>query len=187
MSPLPLGALEYRAKNNYWIPQTYYYQMGGVFLAQSDGNITWKLPPEISFSNDPARNLVTVNINALTLDNSSSGMVGGNSPVQVKTTLNSITPFPFATVAQGTGNTKWIRIAVNTTDDKARDMWTNYFAYTAKTAGIFPYTNVSSTATESYILINGPDADPDGAYDINVIASNATYVPSVHGVGGILQ
>ncbi|MDD4485065.1 MAG: hypothetical protein PHD55_11965, partial [Methanoregula sp.] len=127
------------------------------------------------------------NINALTLDNSSSGMVGGNSPVQVKTTLDSITPLPFATVAQGTGNTKWIRITVSTSDDKAREMWTNYFTYTAKAAGIFPYSNVSSTATESYIEIDGPDANRNGAYDINVIASNATYVPSVHGVGGILQ
>jgi len=184
---ITMGSLEYRAKNNYWIPQMYYYQTGGVFLEQNDGNITWKLPPEISFSNDPSHTIVTVNINALILDNSSSGMVGGNSPVQVKTTLDSITPLPFATVTQGTGNTKWIRIAVNTNDDKARDMWTNYFAYTAKAAGIFPYSNVSSTATESYIVINGPDADPNGAFDINVIASNATYVPSVHGVGGILQ
>jgi hypothetical protein len=186
MSPLTLGALEYRAKNNYWIPQTYYYQMGGVFLSQSDGNITWKLPPEISFSNDSAHKIVTVNINALTLDNSSSGMVGGNSPVQVKTTLNSITSLPFATVAQGTGNTKWIRIGVTTTDDKSREMWRTYFNYTAMAAGI-PNTQVGTTSTESYIIINGPDTDQNGAYDINVIASNATYMPSVHGVGGILQ
>ena len=185
-SPISLGSLEYRAKNNYWIPQTYYYQMGGVFLAQSDGNITWKLPPEISFSNDSAHKIVTVNINALTLDNRSSGMVGGNSPVQVKTTLNSITPLPFATVAQGTGNTRWIRIGVNTTDDKAREMWKNYFNYTAMAAGI-PNTQVGISSTESYIVINGPDTDPNGAYDINVIASNATYMPSVQGIGGIVQ
>jgi len=185
MPPLVLGSLEYRAKNNYWIPQTYYYQTGGVFLAQNDGNITWKLPPEISFSNDPSHNLVIVNINALALDNSSSGMVGGNSPVQVKTTLNSITQLPFAAVAQG-GNTKWIRIGVNTTDDRAREMWKSYFNYTATAAGI-PNTEVGNTTTESYILIKGPDTDPNGAYDINVIASNATYMPSVHGVGGIIQ
>jgi len=186
MSPLALGSLEYRAKNNYWIPQTYYYQMGGVFLEQSDGNITWKLPPEISFSNDPAHNLVNVNINALTLNSSSAGMVGGNSPVQIKTTLNSITPLPYATVAQGTGNTKWIRIAVNTTDDKAREMWKTYFNYTATAAGI-PNTEVGTSGLESYIVIKGADTDPNGVYDINVIASNATYVPSVQGVGGIVQ
>jgi len=48
-TPIPLGAIEYRAQNNYWIPQTFYYQMGGVFLQQGDGNTTYKLPPEITF------------------------------------------------------------------------------------------------------------------------------------------
>jgi hypothetical protein len=66
---IPLGAIEYRAQNNYWIPQTYYYQMGGVFLKQIDGNITYKLPPEITLSyddnDDVDKKIVTVNINAL--------------------------------------------------------------------------------------------------------------------------
>ena len=39
--PINLGALEYRAQNNYWIPQNYYYQMGGVFLLQSEGNVSY--------------------------------------------------------------------------------------------------------------------------------------------------
>lgn len=34
---IPMGALAYQSQNNYWIQQTYYYQMGGVFLNQSDG------------------------------------------------------------------------------------------------------------------------------------------------------
>jgi len=185
MPPLALGALEYRTKNNYWIPQTYYYQMGGVFLAQNDGNITWKLPPEISFSNNMTTNIVTVNINALTLDDSSTGIVGGNSAIQVRTTLNSITPLPFAPVALGRANTKWIRIGVKTSDDQARAMWKNYFTETAMVAGI-PNTIVGNTTTESYIIINGIDGS-NGIYDINVIASNGIYSPSVHGVGGILQ
>jgi hypothetical protein len=181
---IPLGSLEYRARNNYWIPQTYYYQMGGVFLAQNDGNITWKLPPEISFTNETKSNIVTVNINAITFVNGSTGMVGGNSPVQIETKLNSIIPLPFATVASGSGNTKWIRIGVSTSDDKARAMWYNYF--TEKAAGI-PNIIIGNTTTESYIIINGTDPAPNGFYDINVIASNATYSPSVHGVGGTVQ
>jgi hypothetical protein len=184
--PIQLGALEYRAQNNYWIPQKYYYQAGGVFLTQSDGNTTWKLPPEISFSNDTINNIVTVNINALTLDNRSTGIVGGNSAVQIRTTLNSVTPLPFAPVVAGGANTKWIRIGVNTSDDQARAMWKNYFTETAMVAGI-PNTIIGNTTTESYIIINGTDLSPNGIYDINVIASNATYNPSVHGVGGILQ
>ncbi|MCX6689332.1 MAG: hypothetical protein NTZ39_06555, partial [Methanoregula sp.] len=89
ITPIPLGALEYRAQNNYWISQDYYYQLGGIFIAQDDGNSTYKLPPEITFSNDTAKNIVTVNINALVFDPNSHGIVGGNSPVQIKTTLMS--------------------------------------------------------------------------------------------------
>jgi hypothetical protein len=186
--PLPLGSLEYRAQNNYWIPQTYYYQMGGVFLAQNDGNITYKLPPEISFdyANDPVitKKIVTVSINALTFDQNNRGIVGGSSSVQVKTNLNSITPIPYA---PGTANTKWIRLAINTTDNQSRTMWKNYFDYTAGAAGM----PSSSYATgylnnESFILINGYDTT-DTWNDINVIASNATYSPSIYGASGVVS
>lgn len=186
-SPIPLGSIEYRAQNNYWIPQTFYYQMGGVFLQQGDGNTTYKLPPSITFSydnqTDEAKKIVTVNINALTIDPNNRGVVGGNSPVQIKSTLTNITPFPYAS---GTANTRWIRIGVNTTDSQARTMWSNYFNYTAIVAGVPNYV-VKESGTESYILINGYDPSETGRYDINVIASNATYSTSVHGIGGIVQ
>jgi hypothetical protein len=186
-SPIALGSIQYNAQNNYWIPQSYYYQMGGVFLQQTEGNTTYKLPPEITFSydnqTDPAKKIVTVNINALTIDQSNLGVVGGNSPVQVRTTLKNITSFPFV---PGGPNTKWIRIGVNTTDSQARVMWKNFFNYTAMVAGIPQYT-VGTTGTESYIRIEGYDTAQPGTYDINVIASNATYSTTVHGIGGGVQ
>jgi hypothetical protein len=186
--PIPLGTLEYRAQNNYWIPQTYYYQMGGVFLAQNDGNITYKLPPEISFeyTNDPVitKKIVTVSINALTFDQNNRGIVGGSSSVQVKTNLGSITRLPYA---PGTANSKWIRLAINTTDNQSRTMWKNYFEYTASAAGM----PSSSYATgilnnESFILINGYDPT-DSWNDINVIAANATFSPSIYGTSGVVS
>lgn len=180
-SPIPLGSIEYRAQNNYWIPQTYYYQMGGVFLQQGDGNTTYKLPPEITFSYK--NEIVTVNINALTINPDDRGVVGGNSPIQIKSTLTNITPFPYAS---GSANTRWIRIGVNTSDSQARTMWSNYFNYTAIVAGIPNYV-VKESGTESYIWIDGYDTSTTGRYDINVIASNATYSTSVHGIGGIVQ
>jgi len=187
ITPIKLGALEYRAQNNYWISQNYYYQMGGVFLQQSDGNTTYKLPPEITFSydnnTDVAKKIVTVNINALAIDPNNRGIVGGNSPVQIRTTLANITAFPYAS---GSANTRWIRIGINTTDSQARQMWKNYFHYTATVAGI-PHYDVSESGTESYILIKGYDESPSGRFDINVIASNATYSTSVHGIGGIVE
>jgi hypothetical protein len=188
ISPIPLGSIEYRAQNNYWIPQNYYYQMGGVFLGQMDGNVTYKLPPEITFSYDnhtdadPSKNIVTVNINTLTISPDNRGVVGGNSPIQIKSTLTNITPMPFV---KGTANTKWIRIGVNTTSNPSRQMWKNYFGYTATVAGI-PHYSQGTLGNETFILINGYN-ESDSSYDINVIASDATYATTVHGVGGIVQ
>jgi hypothetical protein len=183
VSPISLGSIEYRAQNNYWIPQNYYYQLGGVFLEQMDGNVTYKLPPEITFAydnqSDPAKKIVTVNINALTIDPNNAGALGGNSPIQIKSTLANITTMPFVA---GTANTKWIRIGVNTTSNPSRQMWYNYFGYTAKVAGIPDYIQ-GYDGTETYIKITSASSD----YGVNVIASNATYTTTVHGVGGIVQ
>jgi hypothetical protein len=187
-TPIPLGSIEYRAQNNYWISQNYYYQIGGVFLSQSDGNNTYKLPPEISFfcnQSEPGKKIVTVTINALTITDPYGGsVVGGNSPVQIKTTLNSISPLPYV---EGTANTKWIRIGINTTDDQARLMWMNYFNYTAMVAGIpTSYYTVDKSGNVSYIDIQG--YDPSSVdFDINVAASKATYTSTVYGVGGIVR
>ncbi|MCX6692285.1 MAG: hypothetical protein NTW33_09635 [Methanoregula sp.] len=189
ISPIPLGSIEYRAQNNYWIPQNYYYQMGGVFLGQMEGNVTYKLPPEITFSyanhtdTDPSKNIVTVNINALTIAPDNRGVVGGNSPIQIKSTLTNITTMPFV---KGTVNTKYIIIGINTTSNQSREMWKNYFGYTATVAGIPHYSQGTVGTTETFIRINGYD-ESDSLYDINVIASNATYATTVHGVGGIVQ
>jgi hypothetical protein len=184
--PIPLGSLEYRGQNNYWIPQTYYYQLGGVFLSQADGNTVYKLPPEISFNfnNDPvvAKKIVTVNINALTFDPNNRGIAGGSSSIQVKTHLDSMTMLPYA---PGSANTKWITIAVNTTNNQSRTMWKNYFDYTATVAGV-PHFTTGITGNESYITLYGYDLS-DTWYDINVIASRGTYTTTIHGAGGVLS
>lgn len=191
--PIPLGAVEYRSQNNYWINQNYYYQAGGVFLSQIDGNTTYKLPPEITFSynpdkTDPSKRIVTVNINALSIDPSNRGVVGGNSPIQLKTGLTNITPFPYAYTPKS-ANTKWIQIGVDTPDSQARAMWKNYFNYTATVANI-PNFRVDQSGNQAYIRINGycdDDVTTNCPFDINVVASQATYSTSIHGIGGTLQ
>jgi hypothetical protein len=187
VSPIPLGSLEYRAQNNYWIAQSYYYQMGGVFLSQVEGNVSYKLPPEISFANDSAHDLVSVNINALAFNPANRGLIGGNSPVQVKTKLESISPIPYAPGDEITGNTKSVRIGVNTSDPRANAMWESYFDSTARTAGIPQSEYIFGTvANESYIEIFGPYQDTT-TNDIRLTVTNATYSTWVHGVGGVYE
>ena len=189
ISPIPLGALEYRAQNNYWIPQTYYYQMGGVFLSQNEGNVSYKLPPAISFTNDSVYDLVSVDVNALTFDPVNRGLIGGNSPVQVKTKLDTIYSLPYAPVDEITGNTRYVWIGVNTSDPRTNAMWESYFDSTAKAAGIPQGDQGYKTGilkNESYIEIFGPSPDPD-INDIRLTVTNATYSTWVHGVGGVYE
>lgn len=188
ITPVPLGSVEYRSQNNYWINQNYFYQAGGVFLTQADGNTTYKLPPEITFSynnaSDPMQRIVTVNINALTIDPANRGVAGGNSPIQLKTRLTNITPFPYAYTPKF-ANTKWVRIGIDTPDSQAQAMWKNYFNYTATVAGI-PNFKVDQSGEQAYILINGYDTTNTN-YDINLVASQAIYSTSIHGIGGTVQ
>ena len=187
ITPIPLGSLEYRAQNNYWIAQDYYYQMGGVFLSQVEGNVSYKLPPEISFTNDSVNNLISVNINALVFNPANRGLIGGNSPVQVKTKLESVYSLPYAPGDEITGNTKRVWIGVNTSDPKANAMWESYFDSTARTAGIPPAEyRFGTVQNESYIEIYGPYAD-SVHNDIRLTVTNATFSTWVHGVGGVYE
>lgn len=187
VTPIPLGSLEYRAQNNYWIPQAYYYQMGGIFLSQAEGNVSYKLPPEVSFTNDSAHDLVSVSINVLSFDPNNRGLIGGNSPVQVKTKLDSIVPLPYAAGDAITGNTKTVWIGVNTSDPRANPMWESFFESAARGAGIpAGEFNVSRLKNESYIEIYGVSADPD-VNDVRLTVTSATYSTWVHGVGGVYE
>jgi hypothetical protein len=179
---MTMGSLEYRARNNYWIPQTYYYQLGGVFLYQpTENGTTAKLPPEISFAY--GNDIVTVNVNALTLDPASTGLVGGNSPVQIKTMLNNETVLPYF---QGlSANSRWVTITIDTPDPVAKTMWQNYFNTTAQTAGIpTSYYSTAVSGNTTSITISG---NTSVVYGVNVIAQNSIYSARVHGVGGTVQ
>jgi hypothetical protein len=182
--PINLGALEYRAQNNYWIPQNYYYQMGGVFLLQNEGNVSYKLPPDVSISYDNNTKLMTVNVNAINFANN-TGIAGGNSPVQIKTSYVSKESLPYAPL---NNNTKWVRIGVNTSDIRANAMWEDYFDYTARVAGI-PQASykVGRLDNESYIRINDTYPDTNNIYGIRLTAINATYAATIQGIGGVLH
>jgi len=85
---VPIGRLEFSSTNNYWISQTYYYQMGGVFLRQptSDGNGTvTRLAPLITYNtNDNSARLTFIRIHGIGDDE-----VGGKGPIRIDTTLES--------------------------------------------------------------------------------------------------
>jgi hypothetical protein len=175
---VPLGAIEYSASNNYWIPQSYYTQMGGVFLSQIDG-ITYKLPPEITFVNNGNGN-ITVNIVALAYDPANSGAIGGSSPAQVSTSLESNSgSLPYAPVSPNTWNAS---INITTPDPNAVTMWANYLNSAANQTGGIPttYYTVGIVTNGSYIHLNGIN---DGNPHITLQVAAANFSANVQSAG----
>jgi len=150
---LLMGSLEYRAQNEYWIPQTFYYQMGGVFLEQNEGN-TVKVPPAITLS--LSNGVPVVKINQITL--SGSGVIEGSGPVQVTSSMASITD----TSMVAGNNTRFVNISVLAQSVSAAQMWLQAFntsaqkagfpasIYTSGTAGLTSYMNITSTDPTIY-------------------------------------
>jgi hypothetical protein len=143
-----MGSLEYKAPNEYWIEQTYYYQMGGVFLEQGDGT-TVKVPPAITFS--LSNGVPVVNINQIIL--SGSGVIEGSGPVQVKSALSSITDTRMATG----NNTRYVNLSIQTLSNNTAQMWNRALLDAAGKAG-FPasYYTRNTSGTVTYMNIT-PD------------------------------
>ncbi len=81
-------SVQYKASNSYWIPQTYYYQMGGVFLEQSDGTVN-RVAPLIRFI--PASNSAIIKIINIDMVQSGTNLISGEGPVRIDTVLTGKT------------------------------------------------------------------------------------------------
>jgi len=158
-----MGSLEYLSNNNYWIQQNYYYQAGGVFLQQPDGMVT-KVIPLISITNQsgiPYVRIVDVSI-------SGSGNIGGTSPIQVVTRLDSVTHniIEGTTLAQGIPNARNVTVTVNAQDTASAQMWNSTFAAIRSSAGGGIQNWVSSTQTGNLATLSVKNPSPGSGYDI---------------------
>lgn len=180
---VPLGSLEYRTRNNYWIPQTYYYQMGGVFLSQQDG-VSYKLPPAITFT-PGSGGIINVSIIAIAYDTGIQQDIGGVSPVQIKTIMKSDSgDVPYAPVNPNTWN---MSINITTHDEKTMVMWKEYLNESARSAWPDTYYDVdcitASSDYDCYIEIWGQNSLSDRNIDLKVKTVNLTA--RLQGLGGI--
>ncbi|MFY1644719.1 DUF7289 family protein, partial [Methanoculleus bourgensis] len=79
---IPLGNLTYQSSNNYWVDQTWIYQMGAVFLSQ-DGGATVRVGPSIAVAR--AGENTTLTIAPIRLEGSDT--IAGSGPVRVETRM----------------------------------------------------------------------------------------------------
>ena len=155
---VPLGALEYRANNNYWIPQNYYYQMGGVFLEQSDG-VTPIIPPSITFTyNNTPSAPITVNIDAIAFDQSNVYTISGTTPIQVGTKMESNSGnLPYAAITANTMNVS-INFTTPVNDPNTIQMWKQYFQNAANVTGGIPGDGIQGDPPNLYMSATRPIA-----------------------------
>ena len=132
----PLAILEFETTNNYWIPQSYYYQMGGVFLRQPTGTVA-RVTPLIHFSQNHTE-IVIVQI----ASTSSSGL-SGQGPVRVDTELNSVVEFPSTTMP----------ITFELRDENAAIGWEKILKERRGLAGL---TNVDIVQTGTTLTLSRP-------------------------------
>ncbi|MCP1715005.1 hypothetical protein J2T58_000853 [Methanocalculus alkaliphilus] len=147
----PLSILEFETTNNYWIPQSYYYQMGGVFLRQPAGTVA-RVAPLIHFSQDHTE-IVIVQITS----RRASGM-SGQGPVRVDTELNRADKI----LTEGT-----MPIIFELRDANAAKGWANILKERRELADLTT-SNVSIDLppNDKVITITRPDNKNDVSYHI---------------------
>ncbi len=167
---IPLGSLDYHSSNNYWISQNYYYQMGGIFLDQIDGSVV-KILPDISvtYKTDPTwKNYALVNIQVIqfNLDQTTVSSIGGTSPVQVLTTLESKT---HVNLINNRPNSNNVIIKFNSQNSNSTELWKATFdsIKMAANSSSYPVPN-------EWIVVTKPDEktaqmliDPSPSADIS--------------------
>jgi len=175
---ITLGALQYDVRNNYWIPQTYYYQNGGVFLVQDTGT-SIKLPPTITFSYNATTQVIGVKIIELPFETTNAGNLGGNSPAQVRTQVTNIQTFLYS---QTYNNTKWVNLSIASSDSRAAAAWISALDTSANISAGIPqtYYTASTTGSTRHFNITGKDTSST-IYDIHVEGLRANLSATMQG------
>jgi hypothetical protein len=171
--------LEYRSANTYWLQQRYYYQLGGVFLAQDTGSVN-RISPSISivYNSD---NTIAVYIVPIELQG--GGSIGGNGPVKVDSRLR-----------QFTGETafqlnSYVNLSADVTDKATALMWMESVFNASRIRGgvvspsAYTFGVVENAATKratAWINVTGPyGSSPD---DVYLTVRPAEYVVALNNI-----
>lgn len=129
--PNPMGSLEYRSNNYYWIQQNYYYQDGAVFLEQPDDGSVVKTMPSITLNkDDPSDTLIVRIIDVVITDPTQSQSLGGTGSVEVTSFVSEITNGqiePGTELATGIPNARNVSITVTANSPQSALAWEGAF------------------------------------------------------------
>jgi len=178
-STQPLGAIEYRSNNLYYTPQTYYYQLGGVFLEQSDGSSS-EIPPAISISMLGGSPVVNVG-EILILGGVASTQVSGSGPISISSAVTDLSSAPLP----AGNNTRWVNLSIQAASTNASEMWNRTFQDLANRGGlpVNSYTTGRS-GNVAFLNITGSPQTYDVRLSLTQVNVSADYVEE-YSAGGI--
>ena len=162
--PLNITILQYSSNNNYWIQQNYYYELGGVFLSQSDG-VTNLISPLISFTNSGTNAIV---VNVVPVQIVGGGSMSGNGPVRVDTRQRILPKYNISTDPYVSN--AWVNLSFSSSNNATAATWLKIFNATAG--------NLNGNAWNSGGTFNS--APQRSTVFINITGLSTGYTPDVY-------
>lgn len=189
-------ALGYTSHNNYWLQQEYYYQLGGVFLRQTEGGgpdtekVTVIAAPPLSIYDpsqvDPSvaglgeQTQVDIVIVKLTVP---TGGFGATSPIRVEARLNQDPS------RQDTGSGVYgydeVWLQFDAANAKTALAWKNAFEGAAARNGLSYQGQVSGNSV--YIKVTEPANAKPGKYNVLLDLLVAEYSMSLENVPTLIE
>ena len=182
LAPIPMGSLSYQSQNAYWIQQTYYYQMGGVFLNQSDGGSIVAAPAVAVYpivENGTGARYTIPKVSIAGLNISGRGSIGGTGPLRVDTRLtenigDTITNGPYTNVT--------VRAEMNT--PAGARLWDRVFRNAGKQVNTTWVHFTSPLSNNTTIMtVSSSLNPPDPNFHVYLDLTQAEYRVTLQNVG----
>jgi len=179
---IPLGSLSYRSSNNYWVEQTWTYQMGAVFLSQEGGTAV-RVGPSIAVAKTKDEN-VSLTVAPVRLEG--SDMIAGSGPVRVETRMRKSDP-PILDVRY-----TQVNLIIEAGDDVTARAWKRAFDEVRQRAIVEDVTSllVPELLDDNKVRLTiNPVADGEPAEDKYVFLTvyPANYTVTIHSAASLVE
>ncbi|MDD4253967.1 MAG: hypothetical protein PHP59_01150 [Methanofollis sp.] len=174
---IPLGLVQYVSGNNYWIDQTWTYQMGAVFLTQ-DGGTTVRVAPPLSIYN--IKN-TSASVTFAPVNITGSALLAGSGPVRIESRLRDMPSYGLDGVYE------YVTIAIETGDAGKAQALKHVFREAARNSGVPAtwYTVSTDAGGTVSIQVDGPESDTTP--DVALRVPTADYAVTIFNAASLIE
>jgi hypothetical protein len=173
---IPLGNLTYTSSNNYWVDQTWTYQMGAVFLSQ-EGGTTVRVGPSIAVAKREDDN-ITLTVAPISLEG--SDMIAGSGPVRIETRM----PWSNSSSVEAYDR---VNLTIEADNEMAAGAWKRAFGEVRQRAikeeGVDPsWLSARLNGNTAWLTIQ-----PEGGRKVFLTVYRANYTVTIHNAASLVE